>query len=314
MSIHVLTLRKADASLTAIEHGDTTTSVSAGGEAGGLVSLPLLVPWLVQGLVIAGAGAVLFFTPTVGRDIWGWELTPFNTRFLGAIYLAALVPFLALAVLRRWTFARVVVPMDLLFMSVVLAASLAYVDRFKWERPVTWAWFLIFVSVPVYTAYLVVRLRTLRPAAPEPTRPGVRLGLGAAAVPLAGYGIALLAAPATVTAFWPWPVDGFHGRVYSAIFVTLALAAAIAAHGSAPTDRTTLGLTLVALGALEPIGLVVVDASVDKVDWSTPGTWVWIAMFAAMVAAGIALAITGGRRHEVLRDAAPSSRAAPRPS
>jgi hypothetical protein len=257
-----------------------------------VVPLPLLVPWLVQGLVIGGAGAVLFFAPDTGHDIWGWELTPFNTRFLGAIYLAALVPFLAFALVRRWTFARLVVPMDLLFMSVVLAVSLAYADRFKWERPVTWAWFLIFVSVPVYTAYLVVRLRTIRPAAPEPPRSNVRLGLRAATIPLAGYGIGLLVAPATVTSFWPWAIDGFHGRVYSAIFVTLALAAVIAARGSSPVDLATLALTLVVLGALQPIGIAVVDAGVDKVDWSAAGTWIWIAMFAAMVVVGIALAVT----------------------
>jgi hypothetical protein len=257
-----------------------------------MVPVPLLVPWLVQGLVIGGAGAVLFFAPTTGHDIWGWELTPFNTRFLGAIYLAALVPFLVFALVRRWTFARLVVPMDLLFMSVVLAVSLAYVDRFKWERPTTWAWFLIFVSVPLYTAYLVVRLRTIRPAAPEPPRPSVRIVLRAASIPLAGYGIGLLVAPATVTSFWPWPVDGFHGRVYSAIFVTLALAAVIAARGSSSVDLATLALTLIALGALQPIGLAVVDASVDKVDWSAAGTWIWIAMFAAMVALGVALAAT----------------------
>lgn len=257
--------------------------------------LPLLVPWLVQGLVIAGAGAVLFFAPTVGHDIWGWELTPFNTRFLGAIYLAALVPFLAFVIVRRWTFARLVVPMDLLFMSVVLAVSLTYVSRFKWERPVTWAWFLIFVAVPLYTGYLALRLRSQPPPTPQPPSSSVRLGLLAAAVPLAGYGVALLASPATVTAFWPWRIDGFHGRVYSAIFLTLALAAVIAARGSSPIDLTTLGVTLVALGALQPIGLVVVDAHVDNVDWSATGTWVWLAMFAAMVAAGAALALA--RRH-----------------
>ena len=245
----------------------------------------------MQGLVIGGAGAVLFFAPTTGHDIWGWELTPFNTRFLGAIYLAALVPFVACAVVRRWTFARLVVPMDLLFMSVVLVVSLAYIDRFKWERQTTWAWFLIFASVPVYTAHFTARLRTLRPAVAQPPRV-VRHALRAVAVPLAGYGVALLAAPTTVTTFWPWAIDGFHGRVYSAIFVTLALAAAIAARGSAPIDLTTLGLTMTVLGALQPIGLAVVDASVNKVDWSAPGTWAWIAMFAAMFAAGVALVMT----------------------
>jgi hypothetical protein len=254
-----------------------------------VVSIPLLVPWLVQASVIAGAGVVLFLAPTLGRDIWGWELTPFNTRFLGAIYLAALPDFVALLVVRRWTLARLVVPMDLLFMSVVLAVSLAYVDRFEWERPVTWAWFLIFVSVPVYTAYLLWRFRGAGPGSAQAPPESVRLALIAAAVPLAGYGIGLLAAPGTLTGFWPWSIDGFHGRVYSAIFVTLGLAAALAARAASPVALGTLGLTCVALGALQPLGLVVVDADANRVDWSSFDTWAWIAIFAALLLYGLAL-------------------------
>ena len=37
----------------------------------------------------------------------------------------------------------------------------------------------------------------------------LRLVLIGAAVPLAGYGLGLLAAPGTFTGFWPWPIDGF---------------------------------------------------------------------------------------------------------
>ena len=65
----------------------TTTSTE---QANPRIAIPLLVPAMAQGLVIAGAGVVLVFAPTLSHDIWGWELTPFNTRFLGAIYLAAL--------------------------------------------------------------------------------------------------------------------------------------------------------------------------------------------------------------------------------
>jgi hypothetical protein len=242
--------------------------------------------------VIAGAGVVLFFAPTLGHHIWGWELTPFNTRFLGAIYLAALVDFVALTVVRRWALARLVMPMDLLFMSVILVVSLAYVGRFKWERPVTWAWFAIFVSVPIYAAYFLWRFRRFWGVAPPVSHRQstlVRLGLIAAALPLAGYGVGLLTAPGTMTAFWPWSIDAFHGRVYSAIFLTLALAAAIVSRAPTPINLGTLGLTCVALGALEPIGLLVVDADVDKVNWSGSGTWGWIAIFAAMLAYGVVL-------------------------
>jgi hypothetical protein len=265
-----------------------------------------LAPLAAQGLVIALAGVVLFFAPTLGHDLWGWELTPFNTRFLGGIYLAALVPFATLLVVRTWELAQLVVPMDFVFMSIVLCVSLAYADRFLSDRPVTWAWFTIFVSIPLYTGYFLLRYRErLRPVVHRPA-PRVRTALLAAAVPLGGYGLAMLAAPGTVTGFWPWPIDGFHGRVYSAIFVSLALGAAILARGGGPVGLRTLGLTCVALGALEPIGLVVVDARVDKVDWSAAGTWAWLAMFAALFAYGLVLSALALQRNHPAVSAAPA--------
>jgi hypothetical protein len=273
-------------------------------EANPKIAIGLLVPAIAQAIVIAGAGVVLFFAPTLGHDIWGWELAPFNTRFLGGIYLAALADFAALTVVRRWTLARLVMPMDLVFMSVILAVSLAYFDHFKWERPVTWAWFAIFVSVPIYAAYFLWRFRRFWAVAPAVSRrqsPLVRLGLSAAALPLAGYGAGMLIAPGTLTRFWPWSIDAFHGRVYSAIFLTLALASAIVSRAATSVELGTLGLTCVALGVLEPIGLIVVDADVGKVDWSGSGTWVWIAMFAAILGYGVGLCAVSLRQQHPYR-------------
>jgi hypothetical protein len=191
-------------------------------------------------------------------------------------------------------------------MSVVLVVSLAYVDRFKWERPVTWAWFAIFVSVPVYAAYFLWRLRREPARSPRSRTTRVRLALMGPALLLAGYGVGMLAAPGTLTAFWPWSIDGFHGRVYSAIFLTLGLAPAIVARGAAPTEVATLGATCVALGALQPIGLLVVDADVGKVDWSSSETWAWIAMFVAIFAYGLVLSAVSIRRENVVSSAAPA--------
>ena len=293
--------------LRAIRRGESSRSSRPGstGASDARISIPLLVPAIAQGVVIAGAGVVLFFTPTVAHDIWGWELAPFNTRFLGAIYLAALVDFVALAALRRWALARLVIPMDFLFMSLILVVSLIYVDRFKWERPVTWAWFAIFVSVPIYTAYFLWRMRGSTPAPQRPS-PRLRFGLISAALLLAGYGVALLAAPSTSTAFWPWSIDAFHGRVYSAIFLTLALAAAIESRSAGPIELATFGLTCVALGVLEPIGLLVVDADVDTVDWSSSGTRAWISMFAALLAYGLIVSAASLRRRDAVGSASPA--------
>jgi hypothetical protein len=116
----------------------------------------------------------------------------------------------------------------------------------------------------------------------------------------------MLAAPETVAGFWPWPVDAFHGRVYSGMFLALALAATIVSVAPTFLELTTLGLTCVSLGALEPIGLLVVDSHANSVDWSSAGTLAWIAMFAAIFVYGLALSAAGLRRERGQPSAAPA--------
>ncbi len=148
----------------------------------------------------------------------------------------------------------------------------------------TRAWFFIFVSVPIYAGAFLWRFRRL----------------AVAALLLAGYGVGLVVAPETVTGFWPWPIDGFHGRVYSATFLSLALASVLVARAASSLGQATLGVTCVVLGALQPLGLLAVDADVDKVDWAAPGTWAWTAMFGALLAYGLVLAGVSLRRESAV--------------
>jgi hypothetical protein len=251
---------------------------------------------IVEAGVLAGAGIVLFFAPGLAHDIWGWELTPFNTRFLAAVYFASLVAVAALILVRRLAPARLVVPMVFVFTAVVLVVSLVYVRHFIWERPVTWAWFLIFVAVPADAAYFLWTLRRARAPVSRPVMRPMRLGLLAVAVPCVAYGIGLLAAPGTMTSFWPWPIDSFHGRLYSAVFFTLAVGAVVVALGASPVELVTLGLTWAVLGVFQPIGLLVVDADTNRVEWSRAGTWGWLAIFFATFLIGAALTAAGLRR------------------
>jgi hypothetical protein len=48
-------------------------------------------------------------------------------------------------------------------------------------------------------------------------------------------------------------------------------------------------VTLLAFGGFAIAGLLVVDADVHAVDWSSAGTWAWIAIFAAVAGCGAAV-------------------------
>lgn len=254
----------------------------------------------VEAAVVAMAGGALFFLPGLARELWPWALTPFNTAALGAVYLGALVAIVALVGVGRWAPARLVVPAIGAFTGIVLIVSLVYLERFDYTRWGTWLWFLLYISLPVNAAYHVWLYRQQPPALAQPVAAWWRSVLLAVAVVAGLYALGLLLVPDAMTGFWPWRVDDFHGRVYSAAFVSVAIMSYMAANRAARVELLTVGLSVAASGGLTLLSLPLVDSNLHVVNWSGAGTWLWLAAFAALMGVGIGTAWLG------LRMAAPA--------
>jgi len=110
------------------------------------------------------------------------------------------------------------------------------------------------------------------------------------------YGIALFIAPATFSAFWPWKIDDFHGRMYCVAFLTPAIGAYLVSRSGSKTDLITMGLTQIAEGGLAIMGFVQIDLLQKRADWSATGTWVWIALFGLLVVVGVVMVWEGQRK------------------
>ena len=54
-------------------------------------------------------------------------------------------------------------------------------------------------------------------------------------------------------------------------------------------EERTLGATQVVSGTFAVLGLLLVDANLHRVDWSAPGTWLWIGLCVAIALVGVAL-------------------------
>ena len=247
----------------------------------------------IEVLVLLGAGGGLLLQPGVLREIWPWSLTPFNAAFLGAVYTGSMVTAAFLVLIGRWSPARVGVPMILLFTAIILVISLAYVDRFHLGSPSAWLWFVLYVGIPLNAAYHVWLYRNLSPAGQGADQGRLsetlrRLLLAEAAV-FGLYGFGLLVAPERFGAFWPWPIDAFHGRLYSVVFLTPALGAWLLARSAVWAEVLMMATTLLAGGVLAVVGLVLTDFRVHRVDWGAAGTWLWIGLFAIMALTGAGL-------------------------
>jgi hypothetical protein len=210
---------------------------------------------------------------------------------VAGFYLTSLVAVLVVLTVPRWAPGRVALPMLVVFTNLILVLSLIYIDRFEFQRGGTWAWFILYVAIPVSATYYWLRFRRLPPADRTPVPAAWRSYFLGASVVLGLYGLGLLIAPNALTDFWPWPIDAFHGRLYSAIFVTLAVAGLTVSRVAASVELLLVGLTQLTLGFFSILGLVLADISEDTVDWSAIGTWIWVGGFGIIMVAGTALVV-----------------------
>ncbi len=241
----------------------------------------------IEVVVLFAAGFGLFFAPKLVQSLWPWELLPFNARFLGAVYAASCIAAIMQTAYARWSPARVVTPMIFIFTAIIIILSFVYIDQFNFQRWEVWVWFFLYIVLPINAAYHLWLYRNLPPADSTPLKDSVRSILLAQTVVLGLYGLALIAIPAIAKGIWSWEIDTFHAQLYSVTFLTPALGAYVLTKGASKLEWQTLGLAQLVLGAFPMIGVLIVDASVKRVDWSAVGTWIWFVLFTAMLIGGL---------------------------
>jgi hypothetical protein len=258
------------------------------------------VTWL-EVTVLLAAGGGLFFLYDAAEVAWPWVIEPFNALFLGAVYLASLAAVGMLLIYPRWAPARLLLPMSFVFTALILLVSLVYPQRFHFERWSTYGWYAIYLGLPAVAVYCLYRYRHLPSPVNYPTPERWRRVLLAHALVTGLYGFAMFAAPVSLTAFWPWEIDAFHGRLYSVVFTTIAVGGLGLAHWAAPVERLTLGLAYAVFGLFSLFSVFIADANRNAVDWTAPGAWLWLAIFAIEFALGLALIAWSSNQQETAR-------------
>lgn len=253
----------------------------------------LLAVTRLECVVVFTAAALLFLAPAKGgEDVWAWTTPPFNARYIGAIYIAALVPLVIFALRARWSPGRLVVWMILVFTASIMVVMFTDPNRFEWDRLFTWVFWALYIFLPFNAAYFLWSFRGLPVAGQVPTATPWRLTLTGLALALGAYGIALLAVPESATDFWPWPVDAFHARIYAATFLAPAVGVWLVRKRGSPAEYQTIALTLLALGVASILAVVLTNsnaAPAAQVDYGELGTWAFFGMNAIAALVGAAL-------------------------
>lgn len=233
-------------------------------------------------------GGALFFFPEVIQPRWVWPLKPYNTRFLGAIYLTASVGFTSLLASRGGGLVRLIVPMFFVFTTDALMVSCLQLQQFEVKRRITDIWFWLYLVDCVGATYYLGYFRHSFSGLRRPPRVWSGI-LGMQAGILGAYGLSLLFFPAMTGRGWLWPLDVFHSQLYSAIFLAGAVGAAVLSRRATASDLRALGVIQAVFSSLVLIGVWIVDREVQGIDWRMVVSWAWVGAIALLGITGLGL-------------------------
>lgn len=234
-------------------------------------------------LFVAGGGLLIAHPLVTG--IWPWSLAPFNLRFLGALYTAALLAAFLQSWFGKWAPARTVTTMIFVFTLVVTVCSFMHWNRFDPARVEVWVWFVLYIGVCLNAGAHLWWYRSVASAGFPPSSRSSAI-LITQAIVLGGYGLALMIAPEPAARLWPWKIDAFHAQLYSVTFLTPAVGALSLLRSATRIDWFTLGITQLAWGLLPIFALVIVDLQLHRVDWLAWQVWFWTGLFVMTGAMG----------------------------
>ena len=250
---------------------------------------------LIEALVLVGAGFGLFLFPNIVRPLWPWQIAPFNTLFLGAIYLGAMVSVGYMYLSGRWSPTRPVLRAIFTFTFIVLVVSLFTSSQFDFKSPAVWGWFVLYISLPVSAAYHLWLYRSMPTSHLNPVPAKWGLILRTTGILLGLYGLGLIFLPNTFSRLFPWALDVFHSQLYSATFITGSVMMFSITKHSTPAEFIATGMTEATFGVFSIIGLFVVDSQVHKIDWFALNTLAWLASLVVLSVLGIAMTVASTR-------------------
>ncbi len=248
---------------------------------------------LVFGLLTILAVGVLYILAEFTNRYFAWTVSPpITAAFLGAGFGAGFVLVVFIRRERAWVNARVGVFTILLFVMLMLLATLLHLDRFHFgasgavARFAAWFWLFVYVIVPpAMLALLAVQLRMSGSDPPRqralPSWLAWLIGLQGTVMAMVGAG--LFVAPKVVGTVWPWVLTPLTGRAVGAWLIALGVGAALAIREH---DVIRLRAAVTAYAVFGALQLGALARFAEQVRWGAAG-WAYTLVVISVLAAGL---------------------------
>ncbi len=240
------------------------------------------------------AGVQLFVLTEFTDRYFAWTIKSHITAtFLGACWLTASVLFFMCSQKKRWSDARIALPVAMIFLPLMLVVTLLHLDKFHFSSPfpsaiiANWAWLAVYVLTPI--AFVALFIQQLKiPGTDKPRQAFFpwwwSMILGIQAVVMLVLGIILVFDPTKAALFWPWPLTPLTGRATGAWLFGIGI---IAMHVIIENDRERISsgaVTYTVLGILQLIALIRYPGEANQ-----GGISIWVYLFFVLSVAGIGL-------------------------
>ena len=207
-----------------------------------------------------------------------WLVPPLHARFIGAIYLSAVLIMGWAMLAQKFDEVRVVTVMVSLWTGALFVISLFYLDTFDFSRGPTLFWFGAYIAYPIIGFWIAWTQRdTPVDTTGSPLANWIRIYLLVQGLFLTAIALALFFAPDFMLSVWPWKVDQMLVQIYSGPFLSFGVGSLLLSRRQGwPEVRIGVaGIFLLAVGVL-----VVSAMHRSLFNATSPSTLIWFGAFA----------------------------------
>lgn len=221
-----------------------------------------------------------------------WLVPPFHARFIGAIYLSAVLIMGSAMLARKFDEVRVVTVMVSIWTGALFIISLFYLPEFDFSRGPVLFWFGAYIAYPIIGFWIAWSERATPTEATSTSLPNwIRTYLLVQGVILTTLALALFFAPDLMLSVWPWNITRMLAQIYSGPFLSFGVGSLLLSRRQT-WPEVRIGVTGIFLLAIGVIIASMMHRSLFTA--SNPSTLLWFGGF-SLVAIVLGMAILRGR-------------------